>query len=544
MLKLYEKPFCLSEEEVKWVEQEKKILTTDQKIGQLFCVMGGDYSMQELTEMVREKGVGAVLYRPEPCASIQEKFSVLDEAAPVPLLHAANLEEGSAGGISDGTYFGWPMAAGATDNPDIVRKFARSTAVEGRRAGIDWTFSPVSDLTINFLNPITAVRSYGSDKDRVCRFTRIFTEEVQKCGVAACAKHFPGDGVDFRDHHLHPTYNSLSADEWYDSYGKIYQNLIDGGILSFMVGHIVQPEVEMRKNPKLKFEDCLPGSLSRELMTDVLREEFGFNGVITTDATIMGGYCMSMERKKAIPQTIMAGADMIVFNTDFTEDYGYMKQAYENGSLTPERLDEAVTRILALKAVVRRQYILPQIDSQAWQKECAEQAVTLVKNRQKILPVKPEQFPKIRLILLGTDEIRDGKISDIASKYLQQCGFETEIYDPYRDDLHGSSGLPQDQVNLYLANYETASNQTTVRINWCPKHALDSPRFVNEEKYIFISFGNPFLLMDIPRVKTYINAYSATRALIEAALDKVIGKDEFRGTSPVDAFCGLPDTRL
>lgn len=538
-------PFYLKEEQIKWVEDSLEKLTTEQMAGQLFCVMGGSFPIETLQEMVAEKGVGAVLYRPDAADKIREDFAKLDEKVPVPILKAANLEEGGSGGISDGTLFGWPMTVAATDDEDMVRKFARVCAVEGQSVGINWSFSPVSDLDLNPLNPITNVRSYGSDLDRVMKFTNTYVQEMQACGVAACAKHFPGDGVDFRDHHLHPTYNSLPAEKWFDTYGKVYQNMIGNGLLSVMVGHIVQPEVAMMMNPELTFEQCLPASQSKEMLTGVLREKFGFNGVITTDATIMGGYCMSMERRKAIPTSIMAGCDMLVFNTDFEEDYQYVLDALKDGTITEDRLKEAVTRILALKAkVCHENKILPEIKPQQWHKECADMAVTLVKDIQNAIPVKKETYPKIRLIILGEDQIFDGSMEKIATDYFVKEGFEVETYQPFEDDLHGSANLPQNQMTIYLANYQTASNNTSVRIHWCKKHALDSPRFVNEEKSIFVSFSNPYHLQDIPRVRTYINAYTATTCMVETALEKLLGKSEFHGVSPVDAFCGLPDTKL
>jgi len=557
MVKLNERPFYLSKPQEDWVRQSLEKLSVRQKIGQLFCVMGGDYPLGVLAEMIETQGVGSVLYRPAPAAEIRAEYAVLDQKAPVPLLKAANLEEGGAGAILDGTLFGWPMTVGATNNPDMVEKFARVCAAEGRSIGVNWTFSPVSDLSWNYLNPITNVRAYSDEFEKVRDFTAIFARTVQSMGVAACAKHFPGDGVDFRDQHLHPTYNSLDADTWDRTYGAVYQNLIENDLLSIMVGHIIQPAVAMRENPSLQFEDLLPASQSREMMTGVLRERFGFNGVITTDATIMAGYTETMARREALPATIMAGADMIVFNTDFQEDYRCMEQALEDGRLTMERLEEAVTRVLALKAKL---YVtpegrlepaglpfenaLPKAEAEKWQKECADQAITLVKDKHHFLPFTAERYPKIRLITLGEDAISDGSMKEIAMTYLKEAGFEVEDYDPFADDLHGTEALPKNRVNLWLTNYPHASNQTTVRVSWCPKHALDSPRFIQEEKNVFLSFGNPYLLMDVPRMPVYINAYTATRPLIEAALSKVIGRSAFKGVSPVDAFCHLPDTRL
>lgn len=377
--------------------------------------------------------------------------------------------------------------------------------------------------------------------------------------MAACAKHYPGDGVDFRDQHLHPTYNSLSAKDWYESYGAIYQQLIEDGLMSVMVGHIVQPNVEMDINPELRFEECLPGSLSKELLTGVLRKKFGFNGVITTDATIMSGFTQAMPHREAIPTAIMAGCDMLVFTTGFYEDYQYMLDALESGFLTEKRLNEAVTRTLALKAKVGKAPAggqLPQ--AKQWQAECADKCVTLVKNNQDVLPLTPEKYPLIRLVTLGKDAITEGceaapddarypiesSMTAIAEELLREAGFETERFDIEQEELHGTKDLPKNRLTLYLANCEHASNQTAVRLFWAKKHALDVPRHVEEEPYIFVSFSNPYHLQDVPRVKTYINAYSCHRPMIEAVISKLLGKSAFKGVSPVDAFCGLPDARL
>ena len=546
MVVLKGRPYYLNERQQCWVLDTLSSMSLEEKVGQVFVVMGQDYDEETLKQMTADGKIGGILFRPEPADSIRQKYASLDKAARIPLLKAANLEEGGTGGITDGTLFGWPMLTAATDDESMVEKFGQVCAVEGISVGINWTYSPVCDIDMNFRNPITNVRTYGSDKDRVQRFTQKYVETVQDCGMAACAKHFPGDGVDFRDQHLHPSYNSLPAKEWYDTYGAIYQNLIDHDLLSVMVGHIVQPNVAMAMNPSLKFEDCLPASLSKEMLTGVLREQFGFNGVITTDATIMGGFCMAMERRRAIPAAIAAGNDMLVFNTDFEEDYGYLLAGVKDGTVSTERLDEAVTRVLALKAkVCFAQPREDKVDGAAWHREAAEKAITLVKNNQpEVFPVTPDRYSNIRLIVLGRDEILDGKVSEIGANYLRKRGFDVELYKPYEDDLHGTAKLPKNRLTLYLANYEQASNQTTVRIEWCKKHALDGPRFLNEEPCVMVSLANPYLLQDAPRIKTYINAYTATRTVIETVIDKLMAGGPFAGVSPVDAFCGLPDTRL
>lgn len=550
-MNLKDKPFYLSDKQITWVENTLKEMTVDQKIGQLFCILGDAYEKEELNRLVKDQGIGGVLFRPDELRKIQEKYSTLDEYAEIPLLKAANLEEGGAGVLTDGTYFGTQMQVAAAGDMECTANFARVCAAEGRKAGVNWTFSPVVDIDYNFRNPITNVRTFGNDPERVLENAAVFVKELQKHGIAASCKHFPGDGVDYRDQHLHPTYNDLSAEDWFSSYGKIYESLIKDGLMSIMVGHIVQPNVIRAVNPNAGQEKMLPASLSREMLTGVLREKFGFHGVIITDATIMGGYTMAMPRKEAMPASIQAGCDMICFSTDIYEDIRYMKEGMEAGRLSEERLEEAVARILALKAKVtaeaNRKNEADEISfaqCQAWSRACADRAVTLVKDTQKLVSVRKTEYPKIRLVIVGEDTIYDGSLRETAKEVLEEKGFRVELYDPFEDDLHGCAALPQDRLTLILANCPTASNNTTVRINWCPKHALEIPRFVNEEKTAFVSFANPYHLQDIPRVRTYINAYTATKAAVTLAVEKLIGIGTFTGVSPTDPFCGLCDTHF
>lgn len=538
-------PFCLTEVECQQVETLLSGMTDQEKIGQLFCVMGGDYPPEVLQRMAAEGRIGGVLFRPVQTADqVRAQLEALDQAAKIPLLKAANLEQGGSGGSLDGTLFGWPMLTAATDDPAVAETFGRVCGGEGAAAGVNWSFSPVCDLDINPQNPITNVRTYGSDPERVKKMTRAYVRGMQAQGVTACAKHFPGDGVDYRDQHLHPSVNSLSAADWYASYGEIYRALIGDGLLSIMVGHIAQPNVAREAEPTLTEEEALmPATLSPVMLGRVLRERLGFEGLITTDATIMAGYTQAMPRRQALARSIMAGCDMLVFNTDFEEDFSYLEQALRQGELTRQRLDDAVRRILALKARVCRPAPDYKLDARALYRQAARRAVTMVKNLQlEALPLTREKYEQILLIPLGQDKIPEGSITGIARALLEQRGFRVTVYDREADNLHGTSRLPAKRLTLYLANLEQYSNQTAIRIFWSPRHALDVPRFCWEEPSVFVSFANPYHLQDVPRVKTYINAYTATRDTIEAVIDKLAGEEEFTGVSPVDAFCGLPDT--
>ena len=212
------KPFYLTQQQEDWVQSTLAAMTEEEKLRQLFCVLGDASAPEELDRLV-ERGIGGVLFRPvRATAEIAAHFERLDALTKYPLLHAANLEEGGAGAASDGTYFANQLQIAASQDDSDAAHFAQVCAAEGQAAAVNWTFSPVADIDMNFRNPITNCRTYGSDAGRVERLACTYVETLQETGMAACAKHFPGDGVDYRDQHLHPTYNSLRAAEWRASY--------------------------------------------------------------------------------------------------------------------------------------------------------------------------------------------------------------------------------------------------------------------------------------------------------------------------------------
>ena len=298
------KPFYLDDKGVEWVEKTFASLSDREKVGQLFCEILWDRpgsSPEALFDFIEP---GAVMYRPFPGHKMWEFSNRVQKAAKVPLLVACNLERGGKGGnggLIDGTYVASPMGAAATGDPFYSRELARVACEEGGACGVNWTFEPIIDIDMNPENPITNVRTFGSDKERILANAKAYIDACKENDFVTSIKHFPGDGVDYRDQHLMSSINSLSAEEWMDTYGYLYKSLIDYGAPTVMCAHIRQPELSRMVNPEIKDEEIMPGSLSKELMQGILRERFGFNGLIITDATQMVGFTCSMERKKAVP---------------------------------------------------------------------------------------------------------------------------------------------------------------------------------------------------------------------------------------------------
>jgi beta-N-acetylhexosaminidase len=540
------KPFCLTESEFWTVDGYLSSLSLEQKIGQLFCVLGDLYPEETLEKMAQEKGIGGILFRPDTAENLRKKYAKLDALAKIPLLKAANLEDGASGAVKEGTRYSSELGVAATNDAAFARELALSASYEARKAGINITFSPDADIDNNPFNPITNERTYGSDPKKVALFVSTELKAFLENGLLTAVKHFPGDGQDFRDQHLLTSVNPLSAPAWEDSYGLVYRNAIASGVPAVMVGHIAAPRLAESIDPTISKEEAfMPASLSPELLQGVLRKKLGFEGLILSDATIMGGFTQALSREEALPRMILSGIDMIVFNADFEEDYAILLAAAKAGKLPEKRLDEAVSRILAAKILARRLAKKEAINVPSEsRKRLAERSITLVKNQGGILPISPEKYREIELVPLGNDVLGDSTLSDYVKKRLEREGFSVHVFAIDRVEMHGPKSIPAKSLTLYLANLETASNQTAVRIDWAKKHALDSPRYIHETAYLFVSFANPFHLMDVPRVPVYINAYTANEDVVDSVIDKILGKSPFKGVSPVDAYCGMEDTAL
>ncbi|MCI6018959.1 MAG: glycoside hydrolase family 3 protein [Clostridiales bacterium] len=564
MINLKANPFFLDDAGEKWVYDTLASMSVEEKIGQMFCPIGSNIEEDFLKAFLEEFKPGAMLYRPMPAADVQKTHRFLQNHSKIPMLFGANLESGGNGICSDGTYFSRPMGVAATDNPVNAYRLGKIAGAEAQAVGCNWSFAPICDLDMNFRNPITNVRTFGTNQERVITFVKEQLKGLKDSGVAAAVKHFPGDGVDERDQHLVPSVNSLSVEEYDKTYGAIWQEVVDAGTLSIMVGHILQPAYSKYLNPELRDDEILPATLSKEILQGLLRGKLGFNGMIVTDATPMVGFCTPMKRSDALPAALAAGCDMILFNKDIREDYRFVRDALSDGRLTMERVDEAVTRILAMKAAMglpaqkAAGTLVPDVSAlsviackehQNWTKACADESVTLVKDTQNLLPISPEKYQRIRLYLLedrigGGFKDGDSEISRIKEK-LENEGFEVSVFDYGKPDFYemfeGGVADIQSKFDLavYVACIDTASNQSVRRIDWVHLMAADAPWFLNDVPAMFISVANPYHLVDAPMVKTFINAYTPSEAVIDQVIDKIMGRSAFKGVNPVDPFCGI-----
>lgn len=604
MVDLTARPYFLDEDSIRWVRDTIASMSTEEKIGQLFFNMGASREEDYLRMTVEKYHIGGVRYNTGPSREIWQQNYTLQKYAKIPMFIACNTEAGGNGACTDGTFLGYPVKIGATGDEKYAYELGRISNKEAASVGCNLSFSPLSDINQNWRNPIISSRCFSNDTDTVCRMTQAYFKGAhENTGFACAAKHFPGDGLDERDQHLSPSVNSADCDTWMNTYGKVYQGLIDQGLEAIMAGHIMQPAWTRAINPDIRDEDIMPATLSSELLQGLLRGKLGFNGMILTDASHMVGLTCMKKRSDLLPAAIAAGCDMFLFFNDMEEDFGYMMEGYRRGIITEERLQDALERILGLKASMglhrmTLDQMVPSADvmkatigcdeHRAMAAEIADKCVTLVKNKDNVFPLTPEKYKRILLVPVkgavggGVFSMMHQKkgpsTAEKVADRLRRRGFEVEIYeDPLARLLRERTEeearakregreLPPDDGKALMAYYAgktpierfvsrqdlvltlsevNCPGQTAERVSWAmSKGGGEIPWYVHELPVVVASVGHPFLLADVPQARTFINAYDATEPTLDALVSKLCGESEFTGVDPVDAFCGMWDTHM
>jgi beta-N-acetylhexosaminidase len=368
--------------------------------------------------------------------------------------------------------------------------------------------------------------------------------------IAVCIKHFPGDGTEERDQHLVLGVNELEPAEWDASFGQVYRHHIDAGVEMIMAGHIALPAYSKLLDPSLADADVMPATLAPELLQDLLKTRLGFNGLVVTDASHMLGMSSAMRREDYVPRAIASGCDMFLFFNDMSEDFGFMVEGVKAGVITAERLDDAVRRVLGLKAklglpskqsagtLLRSHDELAVVGCEEhlrWQAEAANAAITLVKNTLDQLPIRPETHKRIRLYYLdipgGGIYSSSPKARDTFVAELEKRGFEVTLNDG-ESRVKGATLEYRDQVDaaIVVANIVGYAAENNYRIRWKTPMSTDCPWYVREVPTVMVSLNYTTHLHDATMVKAYINAYSDTDQTIGLVVDKIMGESEFRGT--------------
>ena len=289
MVNLKAKPFYLTDEQISWVEDTIAHMTKEEKIGQLFIHLTGSNKEEDVKEEVERMHMVGIRFNPRSKEEMWEMNYNFQKCSKIPVLSAVNVESGGNGASKDGTFIGNEMKVAATGDTKYAYELGRICGIETKATGSNWAFAPIVDLVTNWHNPGISVRGWGKDADTVLAMSKEYFRGISESGIVCAMKHFPGDGSDERDPHIATSVNALSMEEWDNSYGKVYQGMIEAGVQAVMPGHIMMPAYQRHFCPGLKDEDLKPATLSKELLGDLLRGKLGFNGLIVSDASHMVG---------------------------------------------------------------------------------------------------------------------------------------------------------------------------------------------------------------------------------------------------------------
>ncbi len=548
--------------EPSWVEQTLQKMTVREKLGQMLMVyyLGVFTSTEsaeykELLHQVEENYVGGMIVGTSRGSLGIERSQVyatavttneLQRHAKIPLLLGADFESGTGMRLDEGTSFPSAMAVAATGDPKLAYAVGKTIALEARAAGVRWIFAPDADVNNNPDNPIINVRSFGEDPKSVSEYATQFIRGVQENGALATAKHFPGHGNVSVDSHLALAMVPGNREELNGTELVPFRAAIAAGVDSIMPGHLAVPALEA--------DPHVPATLSRNILTGLLRNEMKFRGLIVTDAMDMGGVTSLYAPGEAAVRSVEAGSDVVLMPPVPDAAMAGLEAAVASGRIPVSRVDQSVRRILQAKAHLgldkqrfvdiprlNEKFGLPSYDDQA--QSIADRGVTLLRDSAKLLPLDSTRPLRVLLVALSADpdpfpgetiepEMRPRV--DSLTVLRADTQFSTvsalKLPDPDTYDLaiaalfvrvadrKGDVGFPDDQRTF--VNQLLAQGKPTV----------------------VASFGSPYLIERFPNAPTWLAEFSTNdvsqRATARAMFGQVATSGKIPVTVPGTVKCG------
>jgi len=579
-----------------WARKTLKKLSLEEKVGQMLSLryytdfqnVDND-AYKQFRDQMRKYHVGSVVLTvhvdgptllKNPPLEVASMANQLQRDSALPLLIAADFERGLASRVSGVPAFPDAMAFGATANPEYAERLGAITAAEARAVGVHWDFSPVADVNSNPDNPIINTRSFGEDPEQVGEFVAAFVRGAQAHGMLTTAKHFPGHGDTGTDSHLGVAKVTGDMERLNHVELQPFKKAIAAGVDAVMVAHLAVPALDPDPDKV--------ATVSPRVVNGVLKNQLGFKNLVVTDAMEMRGLTSLYPPEqgnpsgKAAVDAVKAGDDVILWPTDLDGAFRGIVDAVKRGEIPQSRIDEAVLKILEMKAAVglhhARLVDLEQVSHRVSRQQdlefaqrVADDAITLVRDNGKVLPVSnlparqrggdasaPAPAPLVALIL--TDSIRgdSGHVFETALKarrpdatvfYVDNALAATmaeEILRAVRQadrvvvaayvtpvaakqvlvngKLVNSVGLEQASQDLMTRVLETAGSKTAV-----------------------LAMGNPYIAQSLPGVSTYICAYSSSSTSEISAVKLLFGELQAHGRLPVTlpgiAPIGFPPSR-
>ena len=532
-------PEFLTTHNARWVDSTLQTMTLDQKIGQLLMPRGNNsgrgYDPQKLLNWVKNYHLGGIVFfAGQP--SVQARMTnELQAASKIPMLIGEDLEWGLAMRLDSTVRFPYQMTLGAMPrNEALIEAMGREIGRQCKRMGVHVNYAPVVDINNNPNNPVINFRSFGEDKYNVTSKALAYMRGMQSQRILASAKHFPGHGDTGVDSHYDLPLINKSKQQLQELELYPYQELIKNGLSGIMTAHLSIPALDSTKN--------LASTLSSRIVTDLLRKDLGFQGLVFTDAMDMQGAVKYYPNGEALVKAVLAGNELIETFEDVPAAFTAIKKAVTEGMIKEADLNQRVRRILMAKSWVgldKYQPIVLQnlvqdlntIESDVLNRQMAEAALTLIKNQDEILPIR-DLTQKIAVVSI--DASQTTTFQKMASNYTQVDHFAIPINANDTSILRVQKATQNHDliiIGVHLQNIRPGAKYGLTDSNLKALNVLCAGG-----KSIVAIFGNPYTLDKIPaldKAKAVVMAYQFTNYIEDAAAQAIFGATPMRGKLPV-----------
>ncbi len=533
-----------------WVDSTLHRLTLDEKVSQLVFVwtLAPYYAhdsnrWQELERLAVERKLGGFIFSIGDVYEYAVQINKLQRLAHVPLLIAGDFEWGVGMRIRGSTTFPRAMAVGATRNPSYAYQIGRITALEGRAIGVQQNYAPVVDVNNNPRNPVINTRSFGDDVKLVSEMSAQFVRGTQDGGMIATVKHFPGHGDTDVDTHLALPTLSFDKERLERIELSPFREAFNAGALSVMVGHISVPAFDSVSG--------IPATVSPLLTTGLLKNELKFEGLVVTDAMVMNGVASKYSPGESVVLALKAGADLILMPVDADIAVDAVVAAVKRGEITEARIDASVRKLLKMKQRMGLDMnrftdidkifdVVGSPESQRLAMSIARDAVTVLGNGTHILPLPKVGTKRILdIVIADTDDPASGK--SFQALLHDRCATIEDIrIDPRSNQMEYDSVLAAAKnADILFCQFHlyTRSGAMTGFVNDRQVELMKKLSRLGKP-VVAVTFGNPYIAMELPQFDAYVCTYSDADCMEEAAAEVLFGEEPAKGKLPI-AIPGL-----
>lgn len=532
-------PDFLTNYNQRWVDSVFNTLTLEEKIGQLLMPRGNTsgqgYNFDKLKKWVQDYKLGGLVFFAGQPTTQARIVNELQKLSKVPMLIGMDLEWGLAMRLDSTVRFPYQMTLGAMRGKEAdIREMGAEIGRQCRRMGVHVNYAPVVDVNNNPNNPVINFRSFGENKYDVATKALAYMQGMNSERILTSAKHFPGHGDTGVDSHYDLPLIAHDKKRLNDIELFPYQTLINSGLSGVMTAHLSIPSLDSTKN--------LASTLSKNIVTDLLRKDLKFKGLVFTDAMDMQGAVKYFPNGQANVKAILAGNDILETFEDVPAAIAAIKAAIQNKEISMEEIDFRVKRILMAKSWVGLDRYKPiqienlikdlnTVNSDVLNRQFAEASVTLVKNEESVLPVK-DLTKKIAVVSIDASQLT--VFQKMASNYTSVDNFLIPANAP---DSTINRVLEQTKnhdlivVGVHLNNIRPAAKYGVTDAN---KKAVKA--FANTGKAVVTLFGNPYSLdkfEDLDKAKAVVMAYQLTNYMEDASAQAIFGAIPFIGKLPV-----------